>query len=300
MRPPLHWAARNNSLSLVRVILARDVLVDHADSDGETPLAEAARSNPDPAVLTALINAGADVNHRLPTEGQTPLHLATHNDNHQVIATLLAHGADIEAKDNDGARPFHYAAAYATPEHIELLDQSFARTDRIDNAGWSALHYAAANNPVPAVVHALITLGFSPNVTDDDNETPLHVAVQFAERRMGAAAAETIILALVGAGADVNARTIEIRRDHEAVDGVWLRLEDWTPLMYAAAYVEDVDLVRALLDSGADVDFSSVGEYRTPSHGNSGRGFNACDVLSGIRERDLGNRDAVASLLCGE
>ena len=104
----------------------------------------------------------------------------------------------------------------------------------------------AANNPDPAVVHALIALGFGPDVTDDDDETPLHVAVQFAERRIGAAAAETIILALIGVGADVNARAGSIQR----VTG-YRTSEGWTPLMYAAYFVEDIDIVRALLNSGA-------------------------------------------------
>lgn len=272
---PLHWAAKDNVLGVVKLLLARNVIVDHADANGATPLIEAAWSNPDESVVSALVNAGANVNHRL-SDGQSPLHQSAFNDNHKVMATLLRLGADIEAKSDSGARAFHYTAARGTPGHLTLLTQSFARTDRKANTGWTAMHYAAANNPDAGVIQTLITLGLSANSRDDEGQSPLHVAVRYGETRMGAANAERIILALIGVGADVNGQI-----------GTGVRGNEFgsTPLLYAAQYVEDVDIVRTLLDSGAD---KEVGRF--------GNILGACSGLH-FRDSSLQNTQAIRNLL---
>ncbi len=41
----------------------------------------------------------------------TPLHWAAMNDNEMVVRTLIAAGADIEARDRDGNTPLHMSCA---------------------------------------------------------------------------------------------------------------------------------------------------------------------------------------------
>ena len=65
-----------------------------------TPLHLAAGSNPESAVVAALLAAGADPNASdETTSGWTPLHLAaSQNRNRSVIRVLVAAGADIGAR----------------------------------------------------------------------------------------------------------------------------------------------------------------------------------------------------------
>ena len=64
----------------------------------------------DPAVIQALVDAGADVDVKN-DDGDTPLHRASLlNENLAVIQALMDAGADVHAKDNHGSTPLHAAA----------------------------------------------------------------------------------------------------------------------------------------------------------------------------------------------
>ena len=77
---------------------------------GETPLHLAAGNNENPAVIAALIEAGADTEAREPLFGMTPLHRAAMgNENPAVATALLEAGANPRAKANNGKMPTDYA-----------------------------------------------------------------------------------------------------------------------------------------------------------------------------------------------
>ena len=55
-----------------------------------------------PQEVQAAIDKGAEVNVRDPSYGATALMLAAHNQNPDVIITLLKSGADANVRDNSG------------------------------------------------------------------------------------------------------------------------------------------------------------------------------------------------------
>jgi ankyrin repeat protein len=91
----------------------------------------------------------------------------------------------------------------------------------------SALYSAAAYDRVE-IVHLLLRRGANPNITTDDQQTPLQLAAYFGSTE--------VVEMLIAAGADVN--TAETANGHTA--------------LVAAARNGHTEVIRMLLDAGAD------------------------------------------------
>ena len=77
---------------------------------GDTPLHEAASGNKNPAVIEALLAAGADAMART-KDGDTPLHLAVANTNVAAIKVLLNVGSDAAIRNAASQTPWDLAQA---------------------------------------------------------------------------------------------------------------------------------------------------------------------------------------------
>ncbi|MDE2794040.1 MAG: ankyrin repeat domain-containing protein [Gemmatimonadota bacterium] len=186
----LHRAAENGTAEVVRTLLAAG-----ADPNewamgfaidwgwGWTPLQLAARSNPDPDAVRALIEAGAALDARSGTryrEGNAPLHFAGMNPNPVVMAVLLDAGADVNALSQTGRTPLHEAAAYASdPAVIQLLVEAGADVNAHDANGFTPLHSAAWFNPRPEITAALIAAGADVNARDPEGYVPAERGVNY-------------------------------------------------------------------------------------------------------------------------
>ena len=176
---PLHFAsvwARDPAI--VSLLVQAGAEVNALDNSGGSPLHAAAGSTDDPAMIVVLAEAGAELNVWRPgvhsPYGWTPLHLAVdRNRNPAVAAALLEAGADVHARQEDGPTPLHDAA---TAEVVALLLEAGADLEaRARYWGWR-----------------------QPNGRD---MTPLHVAA-----KRGNAA---VFMALLDAGADPSALDVE-------------------------------------------------------------------------------------------
>ncbi len=67
------------------------------------------------------IAAGTDVNAHGGKYDGTPLHEAAAQGHKEVAELLIAKGADVNVKDDDGSTPLHKAAGLGRKEIVELL-----------------------------------------------------------------------------------------------------------------------------------------------------------------------------------
>lgn len=137
---------------------------------GGTPLHITA----DPVVAALLIAHGADVNARN-RDGETPLH-STYS--FEIAALLLSSGADVNAQNADGETPL---LATARSEFATLFLDNGADVTINSTSGWTPLHQAAYSIRDAEVVKELLELGVAVNAQNKRGESAcdwVKVAIQ--------------------------------------------------------------------------------------------------------------------------
>ncbi len=108
-------------------------------------------------------------------QGMTALHWAATYRSAPMIEYLLDHGADIEAADKQGFRALHHAAQCAGDDPTAPLLALLARGAQIDprnNNGTTPLLHAVVRNK-PWNVKELIIAGANENAANNTGNTPL-------------------------------------------------------------------------------------------------------------------------------
>ncbi|MFT3768193.1 MAG: ankyrin repeat domain-containing protein [Minicystis sp.] len=101
-RSLLGAAAEQRRTKVLRALLDRGADIDAADDNGRTPLFWAAWGpKSDPALVKLLLARGADPNRRTKYDG-TPLHSAIIWEDAEVVAAMIAAGADPSVPDASG------------------------------------------------------------------------------------------------------------------------------------------------------------------------------------------------------
>ncbi|WP_328998795.1 ankyrin repeat domain-containing protein [Kribbella sp. NBC_00709] len=118
-------------------------------------------------------------------EGDTALHAAAFTYDVDVARELLAHGADIRAKNRRGAEPLH-AATIGAPDSttwdparqraiIKFLIAAGADPNAPALGGVTPLHRAVRNRCSPAVAQ-LLQAGADPGLPNNNGSTPTDLA----------------------------------------------------------------------------------------------------------------------------
>src|ERR1039458_6110757 len=96
------------------------------------------------------------------------------------VQAAIAKGADVHAKDDNGATPLLLAAqANGNPEVIKVLAKAGADLNAKDSNGCTALVGNLENpKPNPSVILALVAAGADTNASDNNGYTPLLLAIQ--------------------------------------------------------------------------------------------------------------------------
>uniref|UniRef100_G1PY66 KN motif and ankyrin repeat domains 3 n=1 Tax=Myotis lucifugus TaxID=59463 RepID=G1PY66_MYOLU len=176
----LHYSVSHGNLAISSLLLDTGVCkVDCQNQAGYSALMLAALTSvghEDIPVVQRLFQMG-NVNAKASQTGQTALMLAISHGRQDMVATLLACGADVNVQDVDGATALMFASEYGHLETVRLLlAQPGCDPALLDNEGTSALAMAleAEQDEVAALLHAHLSSGQPgpPSPPDSPTATP--------------------------------------------------------------------------------------------------------------------------------
>lgn len=123
-RTLLHFASGAGCLEVVVLLLRLGTNPNIQDRGGHTPLycvANECAAETGPAVVRALVRAGADVNACGGIARATPLHMAARRGHVEVARALLDCGAAVDARDRKGDTPLQRAINCRHNEIAQVL-----------------------------------------------------------------------------------------------------------------------------------------------------------------------------------
>lgn len=261
---PLHIAAKYNSLSAIKTILAFGFDVNSQNNKGETALHIAAANN-QLAVIEFLYSVGADlaivnkknemafdvamnamhtecglfiINHASPSNQfrhinnkygnnlNSCLHIAINQQNLKLLHFLLDNDVDVNAANLLGETPVHLAIFKNNLGMLKLLVDKKATLLPVMKSGFSALDIATSNHACPAMITFLCKQ--CPDLIPLCKNLPLHALIIAKKTKA--------LQALLNFKIDVNA-TNDSKQ---------------TPL-HTAISIQKIDIVNLLLANKADI-----------------------------------------------
>jgi ankyrin repeat protein len=215
---PLMKAALTGDDALVTALVEAGADVNAVTSTGATALQAAARGSVDGAAVRTLLESGADPQ---PTDqyGWTPLMDAAQWGRTEAARALIEHGADVLARDQFGTDALQYAVRFCQTDMVVLLLEAGADVDSRGVIGLTALTWiatgpsCATGADIDRIMQLLLDAGADVNAVDDEGLTPL--------MRAADGGSATAVRHLLGAGADPG-RTDPAGRTAVAIARQWI------------------------------------------------------------------------------
>ena len=268
---PLSLAANNGSASMVKSLLDRGAFANTVMAEDESVLMTAARAGVE-EVVNLLISAGANVNARESWRGQTALMWAAAEGNLEVLELLVSKGADVSARSDKGFTPLLFAAREGETSVVHSLIKNGASVSEtlpsrqavVTENGMSSAAQTGMTPLLLAIGSAhfetaalLLELGADPNAAPL-GWAPIHQITWIrkagqagsnnpAPQGSGKLGSLEFTRKLVESGADINAKVT--KRPPVGVSD--LNMRGGTAFLLAAR-TADIDLMRLLVDLGAD------------------------------------------------
>ena len=212
----LHYAAIH-SPDRIADLIARGERVDEPDDNGFTPLWQAVRFSKRESVRQ-LLRASADPSIADDQQGWTPLHCnAFCNSEPDCVAIaqlLLEHGARVDAREpSNGETSLHFAVRAAKSLDLtKLLLESDAEVNARTSAGDTPLQFAVSGGEAK-LADLLLDHGADPELRNDTGFRPIDQINAIAPAK---AAAIQVVFRTHGAD---DQRRPELARQHRAGDG---------------------------------------------------------------------------------
>ena len=263
----LLWAVFHSNLEMARALIAAGAAVNTPNHYALTPLLQASRSG-DAPLIAALLKAGADPAVPRP-DSETPLMAASRTGRMDAVRLLIEAGADVNAADTYQLETaLMWAAGEGHVDVVKTLLKAGADPNRKAHVnaleerkhadhptgGFTALMFAVRNGHED-VARALIKGGADLSLTNGDGATAMIIAV--VNDRFDFAST------LLDLGADPKDGSLYFAVDmHDATTD--MRAHDGSRLRATHPNkLTALDLVRLLLDRGADPNKPFVGQLHS-------------------------------------
>jgi len=196
---PLHLV---KSIPMAQWLIENGASLEAITDRGDTPLLTASAVGP-PEVVSFLVNAGADARQPNPKTGFTVLHYIAWSEGREALAArMIEAGADVNARNRNLRTPLHVAANNLIEPLTGMLLAHGADPDALDEEGATplmlSLHHFGVREPEASFLEMYFRSGFDPNTAGPAGLTALHLAS--ARDTM-----HSIVKRLIELGADVEA-----------------------------------------------------------------------------------------------
>jgi ankyrin repeat protein len=294
-RTALMLAAQNGHKDIVEVLIGGGAKVNAKASDDCTALMLAAQ-NGHKDLVEYLLGKGAKVNAKA-SNGCTALIIAALNGRKDVVEALICKGADVNAQKFDGSTALMYAAWNGHKDLVEYLLGKGAKVNAQKSNGWTAFGWTAlmiaADSGHKDVVEVLIDGGADVNAQDSSGCTALMLAainthkdvvevlLDAALRMASRNGKKDSVQALFRLNRDISGFSVVRRTDilkcvAECKEGEYINKifdigkdnlteenkQTLNELLVFAARKDNFKLVEKCLKYGADVNYTSVLEYK--------------------------------------
>lgn len=269
---PIHLAAEYGHTYVVRELLQNKATIDLITEISPSTAMHLASGGGHLGVLRLLLDRQADMEAKDET-GNTPLHIASQYGHSTAVDLLIEQGADVEATSDGRVTPLMCASCYGySAIVIKLLNSGTSIDATTKEDKFSAFYYACVNGH-EKIMDIFIRNGVDVDKTDVYNQTPLNSACLL--NMVGS------VKKLLEHGADVfhsydDGRTVlydavlskNVEIVKVVIEAMLTRSGDTklqTELsgypLNKAIYFEVEDIIRLLLDNGANVAYvTSTGE----------------------------------------
>jgi len=190
-RTPLHLASASGCADLVKLLIRYDAKVNVSDTFGYTPLHYAAAAGY-LHILAEIIEEEQNIFEGFPRACAT--------EYTDIVEVLLIHGANVNAKNNKGVTPLHFAVSSGDVKIVKMLIKYGAYVNARDDEGNTPLHYATyfscvralslvdlpgsiklfLENSVAPTIKLLLENGADPTIRNSRGISALDLAEQLA------------------------------------------------------------------------------------------------------------------------
>ena len=261
--PLLFSAIQAGNAEMVEFLLKQGADPNIANANTNTALIKLTREREDLDILNLLVSYGADVN-KTNSSKSTPLMYAINRNYMPTAVRLLELGAEC-LKPNDQIPPLTPILLAAGMNHVGVLEGLLSRgadVNSVNSNGTSVLLMALNQKAYPGVLETLLKYGADIHKRDHNQTSALMKVIKNGNLHnmnvLLKAGAKKDEVNSVGRGIlyyAIESKSLEVLKAVADIEGIDINQKDnynTTPLIRAAQY-GDVNMVKYLVDRGADV-----------------------------------------------